>query len=320
MPDKAYFDAKLAEIRHLVAERNFDEAESRLQLLSEESDQHFMGEQTALGLPRKLHSAHLRLEKARGDVLRRAGYQYLLVPPVETFEPYGRFSSEERKLIAAKNREAVPRVIHQIWIGDRDVPPATEAWAAHAKANGLTYRLWREEDLAREGISTDPVFQRMLSEKDFPGAVDVARYVILSRFGGIYLDCDFYPARDDASFFDVLPMIGLTAFAEDTPRQTGRGSVLFANSFIAAPAGHPVFERILQALPDILQHLPRAPAWWATGPLIFTVVARAGSVSLANADFVAAALPDRAPFSAVEDARAKAGAENDGLLIAWKSW
>ncbi len=43
---------------------------------------------------------------------------------------------------------------------------------------------------------------------DLPGAVDVARYFILHAQGGIYLDCDWYPARDDLSFADVLPLIG----------------------------------------------------------------------------------------------------------------
>ncbi len=320
MPDKAIFDATLADIRRLLAEKDFAAAEDRLLDLSNAHDQHLMGEVTALGLPRRLHSAYLRLAKAKGDAVAKAGYQYLLVPPPEVFAPYGRFSADETRAIAQKNREAVPPKIHQIWIGNKPVPPSTDAWRRHAQANGYAYRLWREADLEAQGIDADPIFRRMREDGDFPGAVDVARYFILSRIGGIYLDCDFYPARDDMSFGDILPMVGLTAFAEETPRMTGKGSVLLANSFIATPPGHPVFERILEALPEIAERLPRAPAWWGTGPLIFSVVARAGSVTLAGADFVAALLADRADFSAVEEARAEASAKSDGLLIAWKSW
>lgn len=320
MPDKATFDATLADIRRLLAEKDFAGAEDHLARLSVEDDQHLMGETTALGLPRRLHSAYLRLAKEKGDAVAKAGYQYLLVPPPEIFEPYGRFRADERRAIAQKNREAVPKLIHQIWIGNKPVPPSTDAWRKHAEANGYTYRLWREADLEAQGIDADPIFRRMLEDGDYPGAVDVARYFILSRLGGIYLDCDFYPARDDISFCDILPMVGLTAFAEETPRLTGQGSVLLANSFIATPPGHLVFERILQALPEIAARLPRAPAWWGTGPLIFSVVARAGSVTLAGADFVSAVLADRAEFSAVEEARAEAQAMGDGLLIAWKSW
>lgn len=321
MPQKSYFDKKLSEIRQLIAAAEMRQAREMLTLLSAEADQHWMGEFTALGLPRRLHSVHLALAKAEKDAVSSAGYQYLLVPPPDVLEDYGRFSVDERRSIAALNRQAVPPIIHQIWIGGRPVPGSTQAWAEHARKNGLEYRLWREADLDEAEISANPVFAAMLEEGDYPGAVDVARYVILSRFGGIYLDCDFYPARDDVSFFDMLPMIGLTAFGEDVPRKTGQGSLLLANSFIATPPGHPVFQRMLQSFPDITRKLPRAPAWWATGPLIFTVVARgAGSVSLAGGNFVAATLPDRSPLAEVEDLRGRVGAEDGGLLIAWKSW
>lgn len=320
MSDKAYFDEKLALAKRAIELANFEEASEIFEQLSQADERHLMGEMTALGLPRKLHSAYLRLAKAKGDAVRKTGYQYLLVPPSDMFQPYTRFSVEDRCRIAAKNREPVPKILHQIWIGDRQVPVSTEAWAAHAVNHHLDYRLWREADLKAEGILSHPVFARMLADGDYPGAVDVARYIILHRFGGIYLDCDFYPARDDISFSDVLPMIGLTAFDEDVPRQTGQGSLLLANSFIATPPAHPVFTRILDVLPEIFERLPKAPAWWATGPLIFTVVARAGSVCLAGGDFVVATLPDRCPFSEVEVIRDCGNANGNGLLIAWKSW
>lgn len=320
MSDKAYFDEKLALVRRAIEKGNFEEAKIGLRRLSEMDAQHLMGEVTALGLPRRLHSVYLRLAKARGDAVQKAGYQYLLVPPPEVFEPYGQFSFDDRRQIAARNREPVPNILHQIWIGDKPVPVSTEAWAKHAARHGLEYRLWRESDLDAAGILSHPVFARMLADGDYPGAVDVARYIILHQFGGIYLDCDFYPARDDISFSDVLPMVGLTAFGEDTPRQTGQGSLLLANSFIAAPPGHPVFKRMLDVFPEIFERLPKAPAWWATGPLIFTVVARAGSVCLAGGGFVAASLPDKAPVSEVEAVREQLDEHSDGLLIAWKSW
>src|SRR4051812_17013393 len=33
--------------------------------------------------------------------------------------------------------------------------------------------------------------KKLFSRRSYPGAVDTARYAILSRIGGIYLDCDF---------------------------------------------------------------------------------------------------------------------------------
>ena len=149
-----------------------------------------MGERTVLGLPRRLHAARLRLAKAEGDLVARIGYQYTLVPPPDMLAKYTQFSAEDRRMINLKSREDVPRLIHQIWIGEKAPPISVKAWAAHAAQHGYDYRLWREADLEREGVFSNAIFNRMLSEGDFPGAVDVARYILLERFGGIYLDCD----------------------------------------------------------------------------------------------------------------------------------
>ena len=319
MSDKKYYDAQLEKARQLQNDGQYAEAHALLLSLVAAKDGYMMGEQTVLGLPRRLHAARLRLAKAEGDMVAKIGYQYTLVPPPQVLAKYAQFSPEERHTINLKSREDVPRIIHQIWIGERALPVSVKAWAAHAAKHGYDYRLWREVDLEREGVFADAVFKTMLEQGDYPGAVDVARYIVLERFGGIYLDCDWYPARDDVSFDAFLPLAGLTAFDEKTPRDTGQGSMLLANSFIAAPAGHPVFRRMLEAFPGILEEMPRAPAWWSTGPLIFTVIARAGSISLAPASFVAASLADRTPFAAVEALRQQLG-DKDGLLIAWKSW
>lgn len=320
MSDKKYYDAQLDKARQLQNGGQYAEANALLLSLVAAKDGHLMGEQTVLGLPRRLHAARLRLAKAEGDLVARIGYQYTLVPPPQTLAKYARFSPDERRVINLKSREDVPRLIHQIWIGEKAPPVSVKAWATHAEQHGYEYRLWREADLEREGVFSNSIFNRMLGEGDYPGAVDVARYILLERFGGIYLDCDWYPARDDMSFDAFLPLAGLTAFDEKTPRDTGQGSMLLANSFIAAPAGHPVFRKMLEAFPGIIEEMPRAPAWWSTGPLIFTVIARAGSISLAPASFVAAVLADRAPLDVVEQIRQKLALQDSGMLIAWKSW
>ena len=279
-----------------------------------------LGPETALGLPRRLHSAFLKLAKAEGDPLERIGYQYHLVPDPALLAAHGRFSSAERRAIAEANRTAIPPVIHQVWIGTGAVPPATKAWEQHARAHGYGYFLWREKDLEEAGIHENAAFRAMLERGDYPGAVDIARYLLVEQEGGVYLDCDWYPARGDIGFHDLLPMTGLTAMAEDIPRKTGRGSLLLANSFLAAPARHPVLARLNAVLPGVVADMPGAPAWWSTGPLIFTVVARGGAITLADAALVAGTLPRGAPLADVEAACRATEAGDGGLLLAWKSW
>ena len=92
-----------------MAAGEFAQARAALDLLAGEQERHLMGEDTAFGLPRRLHSVHLRLAKALGDEVSRTGYQYLLVPPPDVLAPYGRFSGEERRLIAAGFQLNLPR-------------------------------------------------------------------------------------------------------------------------------------------------------------------------------------------------------------------
>lgn len=279
-----------------------------------------LGPSTMLGLPRKLHSAYLKLAKITNDPVRVAGLQVTLAPPTDLLSDLFTFDGDNRRRMTRLSGDKVPLVLHQIWLGTLPLPPATEAWRQHCKSHGMEYRLWREADLAAAGFDDHPSFHGMLARSDYPGAVDVARYMILEKFGGIYLDCDWYPARDDQSFADYLPLVGISVLAEDIPRKTSTGSLLLANSFIAAPAGHPVFSRIVEAMPCVMERLPRAPAWWSTGPLIFTLASRSTSICVAETGFVVANLPRQAPFEAVEAARQSASDRDGGLLIAWKSW
>jgi inositol phosphorylceramide mannosyltransferase catalytic subunit len=317
MTAKERLAAGIETARNLITAGDMRGAAALLEGLGSDPEIRVLAPQTALGLPRRLHAARLHLAKAQGDRLLKAGYQYHLVPPPEILLPLAKVPSDEQVSINAANRRTVPRVIHQIWIGSLPVPAAVAAWQTHAAKQGYDYRLWREADLERLGLRDNPVFADMVARNDYPGAVDVARYAILASQGGIYLDCDWYPARDDMGFHDHLPLIGLTALAEDTPRMTGLGGLLLANSFIAAPADHPVLHRLNAVLPESLAALHGAPAWWSTGPLIFTLIARGGAVSLAPPSILAGSLPRGSDPAGLQS---MIGQPDGGLLIAWKSW
>jgi inositol phosphorylceramide mannosyltransferase catalytic subunit len=320
MVNEQDYKRMLGEAKKLIQTGRLAEARALLQQV-EVNGLGMLDAPTSLGLPRRLQSAMLKLAKAEGDAVRRIAYQFHLVPPPETLAAYAVFSAAERGRIVELSRTPVPRYIHQIWLGSNPVPPTVSAWAQHALANGYQHRLWREADLAENGYDRNPALRLMLERGDYPGAVDVARYLILRDLGGIYLDCDWYPARTSRSFHGLLPLAGLCLFAEETPRNTGAGSILFANSFIATPAGNPVLARLCEVLPSVVADLGDAPAWWSTGPLILTVIARSGPVSLAAADFVAGSLPGSASQRDVQAFAAEAEANDAaGLLIAWKPW
>ena len=320
MTDRTPFKTRLTEALATLALGDLAGARSQLDQLRADPRAQTMGQQTVLGMPRQLHAAYLKLAKAERDPIARIGLQYALVPDPVVLARFADLSSDQRRATALADRQPVPQVIHQIWIGPRPPPATTTAWAHHAERQGYGYRLWREADLRDLGVDADPVYHAMMARGDFPGAVDIARYILLREQGGIYLDCDWYPARNDIGFHDRLPLIGLTVLAEDTPRQTGFGSLLLSNAFIAAPPLHPAFDRLLAALPSVQAELPRAPAWWTTGPLIFTLICRGGAVTVADAGFVAGKADGCVTPDAIAALCADVQARDGGMLLAWKPW
>jgi mannosyltransferase OCH1-like enzyme len=320
MSAKHRLNRKLQAAESLRLSGQFDDARQILAEVAADPENAALGLPTAADLPRRLQSALLKLAKAEKDTVQKAGYRFHLTPPPTQLAPFCRFSTAEKKAIATANRGDVPRIIHQIWVGPNPIPAGTQAWNSHALVHGYEYKLWLESDLQQLGVLNHPAFIRMQSRGDHPGAVDVARYIILKQYGGIYLDCDWYPARLDLSFDQLLTMKGICAMAEDIPRNTGKGGLLLANSLIMAPPSHPVFARVLASLDDVNTTLPGAPAWWATGPLLFTLMCRGGSMTLIDSDIVAGSLPQETSKKDVETWCCASEKRDGGLLLSWKSW
>src|SRR3954452_9252859 len=82
----------------------------------------------------------------------------------------------------------IPRIIHRVWLGDGAMPPEYEAfgetWAQHHP--GWEMRLWRSSDLPP--LRNQDLFDRATS---FAQQSDIARYELLLRHGGVYVDTDF---------------------------------------------------------------------------------------------------------------------------------
>lgn len=275
--DKPWYDGELARLDALIAAGDADAALALAAHLAAEAagdPAEPMGPLTLAGLPRRLHAAQLRLARAEGDRVAKLGWQAMQGPPLQALLPLAQLTPDERAQAVAQAGAPVPRILHQIWIGSLPRPPALAAWQGWCASHGREYRLWDEAALAGIGAPDHPAYRSMLAAGDYPGAVDVARYLILQAQGGIYLDADFHPAFGDADFDDYLPPVGMSALPEDTPRITGRGPVLLTNALISCPPGHPVMAALLRIMPQAVALMPRAPAWWVTGPLVFTLLAR----------------------------------------------
>lgn len=320
MTAKPRLVAEILEAVTLARQGQAAEAAARLDRIAADPEAATLGPRTALGLPRKLHSAWLRLAKAKGDKAAIAGLQATAVPPAALLADLFAVDDAGRGGHVAAASAPVPRSLHQVWIGGPP-PAACEAWADYAARHGWSYRLWDEAALAEAGIAEDGLWRAMRALDDLPGAVDMARYHILSRHGGLYLDCDWYPARADLPPAAFLPGQGLSALAEPVPRLVAGGSFLLSNALVATPAGHPALTHLLSVLPEAAGRMAGAPAWWSTGPLTFTLAARRGPVTVLDGGLVAGHLPQGASLAEARAlADSLAGSGIPGFVIAWKGW
>src|SRR5438309_627607 len=145
----------------------------------------------------------------------------------------------------------IPRVIHRVWPGEDPLPAELEAygesWERHHP--GWEMKLWRPSDLPP--LRNQAHFD---SATSYAMRSDIARYELLLRFGGIYVDTDFECLRP----FDDL-LAGVEAFMG-----TEDGWFL-TNALMGAVPGHPVIEAVVDAIPGSIAANPEGPPNELTG-------------------------------------------------------
>lgn len=150
------------------------------------------------------------------------------------------------------------RTIHLIWLG-ATLPPRVGRIRAElaARAPDLEVRLWRDDDLS--WLANREWFLR---ESHLPSRADIARYEILHRHGGLYLDVDF---RIHGSLTDVLT--AATTHGLVVARQS---RATFCNGFLAATPGHPLLTDLVAGIPEAYRRTGRMTAPATTGPHYLT--------------------------------------------------
>jgi len=94
------------------------------------------------------------------------------------------------KKVKSNNKDEIPRIIHQIWIGPKEIPKKSLEYIKKIIElhPNFQYRLWTNEDLIEENFSNLEYINKC---KSWTEKSDIMRYDILYKYGGIYLDIDF---------------------------------------------------------------------------------------------------------------------------------
>jgi len=94
----------------------------------------------------------------------------------------------DRYALNFPERQEIPKIIHQIWIGNKNPP---KQWmASWRNIPGWEYELWDETKIENLNLKNSRLYEYYQNKKIYFGMADVARIEILNHYGGAYIDAD----------------------------------------------------------------------------------------------------------------------------------
>lgn len=159
----------------------------------------------------------------------------------------------------------IPTQFHSIWVGDPMPDHLREYVASWTRVHpGWEHRVWGDDDL--DWLQNQALFDAAEDHAENTGQFrsDVARYEILHRFGGVYVDCDFEALHP----IDEL-VEGVDCFAAWETE-----GVWVNNAIMGAEPGHPLFADLIVGLPGNVERHRGARPNVTTGPQYVTPAAR----------------------------------------------
>jgi len=157
-----------------------------------------------------------------------------------------------------KGNKKIPKIIHQIWLGS-PLPKKYDAWVRSWEKNhpGWKYVLWTDKEIEEFELANRKLYH---STSNYGEKSDIARYEILYRFGGVYVDTD------------LESLMPLDVLHENYEFYTGishldGGVLCLANGIIGSVAGHPILKECIETI-KLKWHLKMIIE--ITGPVHFT--------------------------------------------------
>lgn len=157
----------------------------------------------------------------------------------------------------------IPRIFHHVWVSGDEMPaPVLEARQTWIDLHpDWEFRVWRLEDLT--WLRNQTLFDRAVP---YSQKADFARYEVVDRFGGVYLDTDMECLRPLDSILE-----GCRFFSGREP-SGNVGSAIFG----AVPA-HPIVREVIERLPASCYFHETDQLSYTAGPMVLNRVLRDGS-------------------------------------------
>jgi mannosyltransferase OCH1-like enzyme len=156
-----------------------------------------------------------------------------------------------------KEKPSIPKIIHQIWLGGpfpEKYGNFRDTWLKNHP--GWEYKLWTDKDIEELHLVNKKKYE---NGQNYGEKSDIARYEILYRFGGLYVDTDFECIKSFEQLHYTLDFYAGLVHEKDC---------IANNAIIGACPGHPILKICIDDLfyitnnsPDLLER---------TGPYFFT--------------------------------------------------
>ena len=130
----------------------------------------------------------------------------------------------------------VPKKIHQIWLGNKKLPKKYWKWMESWKKYNTDweYKLWDEESIKKLDINQPEIYSKKIN----PGyRSDIIRYIILKKFGGLYVDTDFECLRPIPEKLRTYKFVSCVIF---------NNKPIIANGMIMSCPNHILLKNILK--------------------------------------------------------------------------
>jgi len=172
--------------------------------------------------------------------------------------------------------DSIPRIIHQIWIGEKSPPPISIMKTWEEKNPSFLYILWNEAEFIKRNM-TFLCQSKIDNIRQIDGKVDIIRLEILYKYGGIFVDADSVcvePLDEDIFLKGAHRNIGKSGydgFAVFENENCRRG--LVSNAMMGFVPRHPLCKDILLHIlndPTIEAIMETTKAWYVVGPALLT--------------------------------------------------
>lgn len=178
----------------------------------------------------------------------------------------------------------IPKIIHQIWLGPHKKPDIwMNSWKIdYIKQNpDWTYMFWSEKEIEQLTMKNKKFY---INDTFYIAKSDIARYEILKKFGGVFIDAD--------SLWINKPKNSMNSIIENANNKGGMfcaeepvNKWSIANGVIGFSKNHPVLDSLIDYIHNNYEslkkkHPRRRDVWLVTGPHIFTPLVKKYEKSL----------------------------------------